>query len=56
VSTTAPGTTLWAKNTTPEPKRGYYDEPSWKHESKTREENIWVEGQLTWNRNGVQLA
>jgi len=26
------------------------------HKSKAREEKMWGEDQLTWNRNGVQLA
>jgi len=47
---TAPRTALWVENTTPKPKWDYYDE------SKAREEKIWVEDQLTWNRDGVQLA
>ena len=32
-----------------EAKRGHYDEPSWKHESKATEEKLWIEDQLTWN-------
>ena len=27
--------------------------PSWNYGSKARKENIWVEDQLTWNKNGV---
>jgi len=27
--------------------------PSWNHESKAREEKVWVEDQLTWDENGV---
>ena len=26
---------------------------SWNHESKAREEKVWIEDQLTWNKNGV---
>jgi len=26
------------------------------HKNKTKEERIWVEDQLTWSRNGVELA
>jgi len=27
--------------------------PSWNHENKAREEKVWAEDQLTWNKNGV---
>jgi len=27
--------------------------PSWNHENKAREEMVWVEDQLMWNKNGV---